>query len=214
MGFLGGIFGGDAPGLTQSENTAGSITSSQTGAGEKNLNTASDFWNTILGGDQQAIGKLLSPQISNIQGQGQQQIQNESQFGNRSGGTNATNQTNIDSQRQQVEQMIAGLTGQAAGQVGQLGATQLGFGLDANQQRATTAEQILKNQQGGLLGQLLSAGTGFGFDKLTHFLGGGNDSGGGGGSFFGGASPGEISYGAGGPAEAPTYTADNTGLIA
>jgi hypothetical protein len=173
MGFLGAIFGGDAPGLTQSENTAGSVTGSETGAGVSNLNNASNFWNTILSGNQQAISKLLAPEISNIQGQGQQQIQNQSQFGNRSGGTNATNQTNIDSQRQQVEQMIAGLTGQAASQVGNLGATQLGFGLDANQQRAGDAQQLLKNQQGSVLGQLLSGATGFGFDALTSMLGGG-----------------------------------------
>jgi hypothetical protein len=153
--FLSGIFGGSAPGLTQSENTAGSVTSSETGAGVKNLNNASDFWNTILSGDQQAIGKLLAPQISDIQKRGNEQIQTESQFGNRSGGTNASNQTNIDSQRQQVEQMIAQLTGQAAGQVGNLGATQLGFGLDANQQRAQTAEQNLQNQQNSLLGNIL-----------------------------------------------------------
>lgn len=213
MGFLGGIFSGSAPGLSQSENTAGSVTSSETGAGVKNLNNASDFWNTILSGDQQAIGKLLAPQISDIQKRGNEQIQTESQFGNRSGGENAAAQANIDSQRQQVEQMIAKLTGQAAGQVGNLGATQLGFGLDANQQRGKFAQQKLENQQGGILGQLISGATGFGFDALTSGLSGKMGESGSGGSFFGGASPGEISYGAGGPAEAPTYTPDNTGLI-
>lgn len=160
MGFLGGIFGGSSPGLDQSLNTAGSVTSSETGAGVKNLNNASSFWNTILSGDQQAISKLLAPEISTIQGQGQQQIQNASQFGNRSGGENAAAQTNIDSQRQQVEQMIAGLTGQAASQVGNLGATQLGFGLDANQQRASDAEQKLQNQQNSLLGNIIGQGIG------------------------------------------------------
>src|ERR1700733_4311426 len=111
--FLSGIFSGSAPGVTQSENTAGSVTGAETGAGISDLSDASSFWKTILGGNQQAISQLLAPQISTIQGQGQQQIQNQSQFGNRSGGTNASNQQNIDQQRQQVEQMIAGLTGQA-----------------------------------------------------------------------------------------------------
>jgi hypothetical protein len=181
MGFLGGIFGGDAPGVNQSESTASSVTGAETGAGVSNLNNASSFWNQILSGNQQDISKLLAPEISTIQGQGQQQIQNQSQFDNRSGGTNASNQQNIDTQRQQVEQMIAGLTGQAATQVGNIGSTQLGFGLNANQQRSTDAQQILKDQQGGLLGQLLSGATGFGFDQLTSFLGGGNGSSSGGG---------------------------------
>jgi hypothetical protein len=159
-GFLSGIFGGSAPGVSQSENTAGSVTGAETGAGISDLNDASSFWKTILGGNQQAISQLLAPQISTIQGQGQQQIQNQSQFGNRSGGNNASNQQNIDTQRQQVEQMIAGLTGQAASQVGNLGATQLGFGLDANQQRASDAEQLLQNQQNSLLGNVIGGAVG------------------------------------------------------
>jgi hypothetical protein len=153
--FLSGIFGGSSPGLTQSENTASGVTGSETGAGVSNLNNASSFWNTILSGNQEAISKLLAPEISTIQGQGQQQVQNASQFGNRSGGENASAQTNIDSQRQQVEQMIAALTGQAASQVGNLGATQLGFGLNANQQRSTDAQQILQNNQNSLLGNII-----------------------------------------------------------
>ena len=170
--FLSGIFSGDAPGVNQSENTAGSVTGAETGAGESNLNNASSFCNTILSGDQQAIGKLLAPEISTIQGQGQQQIQSQSQFGNRSGGTNASNQQNIDTQRSQVEQMIAGLTGQAATQVGNLGSTELGFGLNANQQRAGDAQQILQNQQGSLFGQLISGAAGAGLDYLTGGLSG------------------------------------------
>jgi hypothetical protein len=182
--FLSGIFGGSAPGVSQSENTAGSVTGAETGAGISDLNDASSFWKTILGGNQQAISQLLAPQISTIQGQGQQQIQNASQFGNRSGGTNASNQQNIDSQRQQVEQMIAGLTGQAASQVGNLGATQLGFGLNANQQRSTDAQQILQNQQGSLFGQLISGAAGAGLDYLTGGFGGGSGGSGGGGDFY------------------------------
>jgi hypothetical protein len=180
--FLSGIFSGSAPGTTQSENTAGDVTGAETGAGVSNLNNASSFWNQILSGNQQDISKLLAPEISTIQGQGQQQIQNQSQFGDRSGGTNAGNQQNIDSQRQQVEQMIAGLTGQAASQVGQIGQTQLGFGLNANQQRSTDAQQILQNQQGSLFGQLISGAAGAGLDYLTGGFSGATGSGGGGGS--------------------------------
>jgi hypothetical protein len=171
MGFLGGIFSGSAPGVNQSENAAGSVTGAETGAGVSNLNNASSFWNTILSGDQQAIGKLLAPEISTIQGQGQQQIQNASQFGNRSGGENASAQTNIDTQRQQVEQMIAGLTGQAASQVGQIGQAQLGLGLNANQQRSTDAEQVLQNQQQSLIGGAISGAAGIGLDYLSSSLG-------------------------------------------
>lgn len=169
--FLSGIFSGDAPGVNQSENTASGVTSSETGAGESNLNNASSFWNTILSGDQEAIGKLLAPEISTIQGQGQQQIQNQSQFGSRSGGTNASNQQNIDTQRSQVEQMIAGLTGQAATQVGNLGSTELGFGLNANQQRSTDAQQLLQNQQQSFLGGAISGVGGIGLDYLNSELG-------------------------------------------
>lgn len=160
MGFLGGIFSGSAPGLSQSENTAGSLTSFGTGLGTSDVGAASNFWRTILGGDQQAISKLLAPEISTIQGQGQQQIQNESQFGNRSGGTNASNQQNIDTQRQNVERMIAGLTGQAASQVGQLGEFGINTALEGNQQRASDAEQKLQNQKDSLFSTILSSGIG------------------------------------------------------
>lgn len=168
--FFSGLFGGSSPGLSQSENTAGSLTSFGSGLGTSDLGAASNFWRTILGGDQQAISKLLAPQISDIQKRGQEQIQTESQFGNRSGGTNAANQQNIDTQRQQVEQMIAGLTGEAAGQVGQLGEFGINTSLSANQQRADMAQELLQNIQNSLFGNAISAGVGglesFGLGKL------------------------------------------------
>lgn len=158
--FLSGIFGGSSPGLTQSENTSADLTNFGTGVGTSDVNTASDFWKTILSGDQQAIGKLLAPQISDIQKRGNEQIQTESQFGNRSGGTNASNQQNIDTQRQQVEQMIAGLTGQAASQVGSLGEFGINTALSGNEQRANEAEQLLQNQQNSLLGNVIGSAVG------------------------------------------------------
>jgi hypothetical protein len=171
MGFFSGLFEGSSPGTTSSESTAGNITNFGTNLGESDLSTGSNFFKSLLSGNPQAIGQLLGPQLSTVQQQGQQQLNTNAQFGNRSGGTNASNQTNIDSQRQQVEQMIAQLTGSAASGVTGIGESAIGTGLSADQLQANVAQQLLQNQQQSLLGGVISGGAGIGLDFLSSSLG-------------------------------------------
>jgi len=98
-------------------------------AGSKNLNTASDFWNTLLSGDKTKIGQVLAPEISTITGQTQQQIDSNAEFGNRSGGTNATLNTLQTTKNSEIQNLIDSLLPQAATQVAQIGTAQEGAGL-------------------------------------------------------------------------------------
>jgi hypothetical protein len=158
MSFLGGIFTGSDPTLSGDIGTSGNIAGFGTTTGEGDIGAASGFDESLLSGNQGEESKLLAPEISNIQKQGQQQIQTAGEFGDRSGGTNASAQSNIDTQRSNVNNLISQLTGGAASQLGQLGTSSLGLGLNANQQQASESEQQLQNEQNSILGGLITSG--------------------------------------------------------
>jgi len=94
----------------QYQNLSG-ISSTAANAGLGDINESTDFMSAILSGDPTKIGQVLGPQIRAIQGQGQQQKQTGSQFGNRGGGTNASNQTIDDKTRGGINDLISSLTG-------------------------------------------------------------------------------------------------------
>jgi len=150
--FFSGLFTGNSPGLSAAAGNAGNILGFGTNLGENDISAGSNFYNTLLSGDPTAIGRILGPQLSDIQQQGQQQIQTAAEFGNRSGGTNAAAQTNIDSQRQNAQQLISQLTGQAAGAVTNIGENALNTGLSATGLEGELAQQELQNQQNSILG--------------------------------------------------------------
>jgi hypothetical protein len=160
MGFFGGLFTGAAPGLDKSIANSNDIMNFGTKLGEKDIKTGSDFYNALLSGDPTAIGRILGPEFSDIQKQGQQQIQTQGEFGNRSGGTNASNQQNIDTQRANVERMISQLTGQAAQGVTGIGENALNAGITADQLQAQQAEQKLQHQINSLFSKMISGGMG------------------------------------------------------
>ena len=181
-GFFSALFGGSNPTLAADISNSGAISGYGTSLGQGDISDASNFYKTLLSGNPQEIGQLLGPQLSDIQQQGQQQIQNQSQFGNRSGGVNAANQQNIDTQRQGVEQLISQLTGGAAQGLTSIGQFEQGLGLQANQINAQQAQQQFENQQNSLLSKVIGSGIGslesFGLGSLE---GGGLFGGGGGG---------------------------------
>lgn len=158
MSFLGGIFTGSNPTQTGDINNAGGIEGFGTSVGEGDIDAASGFDESLLSGNQGEEAKLLAPQISNVQKQGQQQIQTAAEFGDRSGGTNASAQSNIDTQRANVNDMISKLTSGAASSLGSLGTSSLGLGLTANQLQDQESEQKLKDEQQSLLGGAITAG--------------------------------------------------------
>lgn len=188
-GFLSSIFGGSSPGLSGAAGNAGNVAGYGISTGEGDTRSASDFLHSIIGGDPAAISKLLAPQIGAAAGRANQQIQTEGQFSNRSGGVNAANQHVVDSERGNIDNMISGLTGGAVGQLGQLGTSLIGQGLDAAGLQAKIAELQQQNAMNSILGKGISAGVGslegFGLNKLEDILGGkkssgGSDGGGGG----------------------------------
>lgn len=156
MGFWGGLFGGSNSELNSDINQSSGIAGFGTSVGEGDINAASGFDNALLSGNEAAEGKLLAPQIANIQQEGQQQIQTAGEFGNRSGGTNASAQNNIDSQRANVNSMISQLTGGAASGLASLGTSTLGLGLSANQLNEQEAQQRMQNQKNSIFGTGIS----------------------------------------------------------
>src|SRR5271166_1785992 len=157
-GFFSSLFGGSNPTLAADITNSGEISGFGTSLGQADTSDASNFYKDLLSGDPQKIGQLLGPQFSDIQKQGQEQIQTASQFGNRSGGTNAANETNIDSQRANVEKLISQLTGQAAGALTGIGTAEQGLGLSANEINAHEAQQKLQNEQNSIFGNAIGEG--------------------------------------------------------
>lgn len=156
--FLSGIFTGSSPTLQGDINNAGNINGFGTAVGEGDINEASGFYNDLLSGNQAKEAQILAPEIGNIQKQGQQQVQTAAEFGNRSGGTNASAQQNIDSQRSNVNDMISKLTGSAASGLAGIGENALNTGLNANQVQANESQEQLKNEQQSLLGGAITGG--------------------------------------------------------
>lgn len=169
--FLASIFGGSSPGTTAAEGTAGNIAGFGTGTGESAVDAGLGFQEGLLSGNQAEEAKLLAPEISNIQKQGQQQLNTAAQFGNRSGGTNASAQNNIDTQRGQVSDMISKLTGGAATSVTDTGMGLLNTGLNASNSQASDAEQQLQNFQNSILGSGASDFAATGLNGLEGGLG-------------------------------------------
>jgi hypothetical protein len=153
MSWLGGILAGQNSTLGGDVNQSGQIAGFGQSVGEGDIGAASGFYNDLLGGNQAAEANLLAPEISNIQKQGQQQLNTAAQFGNRSGGTNASAQNNIDTQRGQVSNMISSLTGGAASGLASIGQNALNTGLAANNQQAGQSQEQLQNFQNSVLGQ-------------------------------------------------------------
>lgn len=99
--------------------------------GVSDLNKAGDFYSTILGGDRAKIGQVLAPEISNIQGQVSQHNKTLTEFGNRSGGTNAGVQAGETAGSTQIQQLIDSLLPASASGLTQVGSTLGGLGLGA-----------------------------------------------------------------------------------
>lgn len=149
MSFFSGLFGGSNPTLNKQIGTLGGIAGNTSSQGISDVSDASKFFHSILSGDT----KSLAPQIGSIQKQGQQQKQTLSQFGNRSGGTNATAQGIDDKTKGSINDMIASLTAGAAGSLGSLGTSLTSLGLSAYNQQAGVSQDQLQNWKDSILGK-------------------------------------------------------------
>ena len=143
--------------------------------GQSDLGDASNFWQKILGGDRSAISAALSPEISSITSQNDQNRKQQAAMGTaRGGGTNAQNQQQQQVEQGQITNLINGARPQAAQQVQGIGTTELsnsqnllGLGTgaasnltgDATKSYETSAD--MNEKQGAGAGQLASLLLGF-----------------------------------------------------
>lgn len=105
----------------------------QAAAGADSLGTASNFFKTLLSGNQAEIGTVLAPEIGTINNQADQNRKTIATFGNRSGGNNAEINHSTDTASAAIQNMISTLLAGSGQELGQLGATQEGLGLSAEQ---------------------------------------------------------------------------------
>lgn len=162
MGFWGSLFGGSNPTINKGINQAGQVAGYGTSLGEGLTTNAGNFYNTLLGGNTAAISKMLAPQIQAAQQQGQQAKQSMSQFGNRSGGLNSKAQTIDDTTRANINNMVSGLTGQAAGAAGSMGQNLLSTGLDALNMQVGFSQEQMQNWSNSIFGSGMSTAAGYG----------------------------------------------------
>jgi len=160
MGFWSSLFGGSNSTLNSDMNKFGQIGGFATGLGEKNLSQASNFWSSILSGDQSKTSKVLAPQINNIQQGSQQQKQGLAQFGSRSGGTNASAQQIGDKSRASINNMVSGLMSSSASSLGSSGSGLLSQGASAYGQQADASQTQMQNWSNSLLGLGVTKGIG------------------------------------------------------
>lgn len=158
MSFAGALFGGSNPTLNSQIGTLGSIAGSSTKEGQTDTSDASKFFQSILAGDD----KSLAPQIGSIKKQGQQKLQTLSQFGNRSGGTNATANSVGDTTTASINDLIQSLTGSAASNLGSLGTSLTNTGLSAYSQQAGVSQQQMQNWKNSILGQGITGAINYG----------------------------------------------------
>jgi hypothetical protein len=112
--------------------------------GQSDILKSDNFWKAILSGDPTQLSKVLGPEFSAINKQGQQKKKTASEFGNRSGGVNAEMQMADDSTRTSIDQMIANLTGNAASALGASGQSLLSAGFSGHEAAFSEADTIQK----------------------------------------------------------------------
>lgn len=151
-------------------NTLGDLSHFGAGEGKKNIGQASNYWSDILSGDQKKLAAAIAPQTQVIQGQKQQQKNQLAEFGNRSGGTNASGQMIDVNADKAVQDLINTLIPQAASHLENIGGKELDLGastagtLGEQTEAARQADKASEAAMGGgifsILKPVLKAGAG------------------------------------------------------
>jgi hypothetical protein len=92
--------------------------------GQNDISQAESFFSSILSGDRGKQAQVLGPEIDTLKGQAQQRKNTLAEFGNRSGGTNASSQLVDDTVHGDINRMIDNLLGGAAGGLASIGENQ------------------------------------------------------------------------------------------
>jgi hypothetical protein len=171
MGFWSSLFGGSNSTLSSNIKNFGAIGSFATNLGESNLTKASDFYSSILSGNQSKISQTLAPEVNAMQQQGQQQKEQFGQFGNRSGGTASAAAGIGASTRGNISNMVSSLLGTSASNLGSLGSSSLSQGMQAYGQQSTLSQEQTQNWSNSIFGGAISGAAGIGLSKAGKALG-------------------------------------------
>lgn len=126
------------------EHQLGGLTGFETTLGEPLANSGAGYEQDILSGDPTKLATALAPEISSGQGQVEQNLLENANFGNRGGGTNASTQNAKAAERGNIINLEGGLQRETAGAaVGQ------GMGLlgQASSNLGTQADLAAANQK-------------------------------------------------------------------
>ena len=173
----------------------GNIGNFATTAGESDITSANNFWQSILSGDPTKISQVLGPLMSTVNKQGQEQKKTLAEFGNRSGGTNASAQQIGDKTRTTIDSAISSLTGNAASALGTTGSSLLSTGLSGHEAAFDSANTI-HQQRSAQINDIFKSIASFAAVPFTGGASLGAEFGGGGGG--GGFNPFARSGGGGG----------------
>jgi hypothetical protein len=171
MSWFGSLFTGASPELNTLIGQYSQVGGSQVGQGQKNQNTASSFWNSILSGDSTKTSQALAPEISALKTSTAQDQKTASMFGPRSGGTAASNAAASDKAHGYIADLIGKLTNSSASSLASLGTSQVGTGLESlGMEQAASAERM-QNWSDSILGLGLTKGAGFAEGAALNWLG-------------------------------------------
>lgn len=141
--------------------------------GESNINQASTFYSDILSGDPTKQAAAIAPETATIEGQAEQQKKTSSEFGNRSGGTNATNQMIDTNAKSSVNDLINKLLTTSASSLTSIGENELSLGetaagtLASDTETSRQFDKQQENQMGSGIAGLLKGGIGSVFEGLA-----------------------------------------------
>jgi hypothetical protein len=94
--------------------------------GQNDISQAESFYSSILSGDRGKQAQVLAPEISTLKSQAQQRKNTGAEFGNRSGGTNASMQLVDDNVHSDINRMVDSLLSGSAGALASIGENQTG----------------------------------------------------------------------------------------
>ena len=170
-----GIFDLASGDPTKSEESAlGDLSEYQNNLGQQSTSQGLGWESDILSGDPTKIAQALAPEIKTGQEQIQQQAQQNAQFGNRGGGTNASTQAAQSGERGNIINLIGGMQQGAASELTGAGLNLMGQGstnlmnqaglASANQARTTSDVGGIASGAGQIASDIFTGGAASGMD--------------------------------------------------
>jgi hypothetical protein len=168
--FFGSLFAGANPTLQKDQNQAGDIAGYGTNTGQSAVDASVGFDKGILSGDPATIAKTLAPEISTGAQEAQQKKATTAEFGNRSGGNNASTNAIDASARGNIINLEGGLQQGAAAHLGQIGTAEQGIGLNANQVSTQDSQMQMQNIMNSIFGKGITSAVNYGesFLPIAH----------------------------------------------